>query len=93
MATTTLNFLINFYRIIDANGSMTWTISEDKISVLHYFNDKNTDLQKIFDMLNSLDNGYGLAQRSWKLPFRMQVSDCESWNHDFFTKIEFIVNR
>ena len=93
MGTTTFNFLVNFWRTIEENGSMTWTISEDKISILYYFNDGNTDLQNILDLLNSLGDSYGLAPRGWKLPFRMQVSDSQSWNGDYFKRIESIVNR
>ena len=71
-----------------SNKECTWfkiIISENEISLLYYFNDKNTDLQKNFDLLNSLGDGYGLAQRSWKLPFKMRVSDSESWNRDCMT--------
>ena len=68
------NFLVNFWKTIDENGSMMWIISENKISILYYFNDENTNLHKILVLLNSLGDGYGLAQRGWKLPFRMQVA-------------------
>ena len=34
MAKTTFHFLANFWRTTDENGSMMWTISEDKISIL-----------------------------------------------------------
>ena len=91
MSSTTFNFLDNFWRIIDENGRMTWTMSQYEISILYYFNDENTDLQKIIDLLNSLGDGYSLAQRGWKLPFKMQFSDPELWNCDYFKRIEFIV--
>ena len=74
MAAAMFNFLVNFWKTIDENGSMMWIISENKISILYYFNDENTNLHKILVLLNSLGDGYGLAQRGWKLPFRMQVA-------------------
>ena len=44
--TTAFDYLFNFWRTIDENGSMTWTISDNHISKLYYFNDENLDLQK-----------------------------------------------
>ena len=43
----TFNLLVKFWTSVDENGSMAWTISEDSISILCYFNDDNIDLQKI----------------------------------------------
>lgn len=70
---------------------MTWTISVSHISILYYFNNENLDLQKILDILNSYASSFGLAQRCWKLPFKMQVSDSETWNRNYFKRIEFVV--
>ena len=42
------NFLVNFLTTVDKNGSMTWTVTDDKISILIYFNDENIDLKKFF---------------------------------------------
>lgn len=39
---------------------MTWTISENEIPILYYFNDENIDLQKIIDLLNRLGDGHHL---------------------------------
>ena len=32
--------MVNFWATVDKNGSMTWTVTEDKISILCYFNDE-----------------------------------------------------
>ena len=48
----TLNFMVNFWCTVDENGSITWTVSNDEISILYYFNDENIDLQKILSLLN-----------------------------------------
>ena len=62
------NFLVNFWRPLEENGSMTLTISEDYITC-------------------------SLLQFGWKLLFRMRVSTFETWNHDYFKRIEFFVNK
>ena len=72
---------------------MTWSILNDKISILYYFSDENIDLEKVLELLNSLSHAYGLEQRSWKLPFTMQNSNSESWKYDYYKRIEFIVKR
>ena len=46
--TTALDFLFSFWRTIDENGSMAWTISDNHILILYYFNNENLDLQKKF---------------------------------------------
>ena len=74
------NFIVNFWRKIDENGSMTWKISDNHISIFYYFNDENLDLQNFLDVLNFYASSFGLAQRGWKLPFTMQVSDSGTWN-------------
>ena len=40
------NFLVDFWAEADENGSMTWNVKHDKISILYYFNDENIDLEK-----------------------------------------------
>ena len=45
--TTIFDFLVNFSRTIDEKGSVTWTISDNHISILYYVSDENLDLQKI----------------------------------------------
>ena len=60
---TAFNFIVNFQRTIDENGSMTWTISDNHISILYYFNDKNLDLPNVSDVLNSYPRCFCLAQR------------------------------
>ena len=91
--TTAFDFLFNFWRTIDENGSMAWTISDNHILILYYFNNENLDMQKNLDILNSYASSFGLAQRGWQLPFKMQVSYSETWNRDYFERIEFVVRR
>ena len=45
------NFMVNFWTTVDENGTMTWTVNEDKISTLYYFNDENMDLENILSLL------------------------------------------
>ena len=75
---------------MDENGSMTWTVSNDEISILYYFNDENIDLEKFLSLHNEFAEFHELEQHGWKLPFRMQVSNSETWNNDYFKCIEFI---
>ena len=69
------NFLVDFWAEADENGSMTWNVTRDKISILYYFNDENIDLEKILFLLNEFAKTYGLDSQGWKLPFIMAVSD------------------
>ena len=57
------NFIVNILRTTEENGSMSWTISDNQISILYYFNNENLDLQKILDILNSYASRFALAQR------------------------------
>ena len=84
------NFTINFWTTVDENGSMTWNVTQDKISILYYFTDENIDLQNILSVLNDFVRTYSLDTQGWKLPFTMQVSNSEHWNYDYFKRIEFI---
>lgn len=59
----TFHFIVNILRTIEETGSMPWTISDNQISILYYFNNENLDLQKILDVLNSYASRFGLAQR------------------------------
>ena len=63
------------------------------MSILCYFNDENIDLEYILALLNSFAREYGLESRDWKLPFRMQKSNSESGNYDYFKRVEFIVKK
>ena len=91
--TSAFNFILNFWRTMDESGSMTWTISNNKISILYYFNDESIDLEESFNLLNSSGSSYELNQPGWKLPFIMQVSDPKTWNRDYFKSVEFVVRR
>ena len=57
------NFLVNYWTTADENGSMTWNVTHDKISILHYFNDENIDLEQMLSLLNNSDESYGLQTR------------------------------
>ena len=46
------NFLVNFWIEADGSGSITWNVTRDKISILHYFNDENINLEKMLFLLN-----------------------------------------
>ena len=46
------NFLIDFLHTVDENGSMTWSVSDEKISILYYFNRENINLEYIVLLLN-----------------------------------------
>ena len=89
----TLNLLVNFWTSVDENKSMTWTISEDSISLVYYFNNENIDFEKILQLLNSSALAYNLQQFGWKFPFRMRVSESETRNRDYFKRIKFVVNK
>ena len=69
---------------------MTWTVFQDKISILYYLSDENTDLKNILSLLNDFFRTYGFDTQGWKLPFTMQVSNSERWDYDYFKRIEFI---
>ena len=87
------NFLVNYWTTADENGSMTWNVTHDKISILHHFNDENIDLEQMLSLLNNSDETYGLQTRGQKLWFVMQVSNSEHWNYDYFKRVEFTVKR
>ena len=82
--------MINFWTTVDENGSMTWNVTQDKISILYYFTDENIDLQNILSVLNDFVRTYSIDTQGWKLPFTMQVLNSEHWNYDYFKRIEFI---
>ena len=86
-------FLVNFWTTAYENGSMTWNVTHDRISIFYYFNVENIDLEHKLSLLNNFDETYGLHIRSWKLPFVLQVSNSEHWNYDFFKSVGFIVRR
>ena len=44
-------------------------------------------------LLNSLSRVYGLEDRGWKLPFKMQKSNSESLNYNYFKRMGFVVKR
>ena len=74
------NFFINFWNVTDENDSITWLVTNEKISILFYFNSENLDLDYILSILNSMAREQRIDRMMLKLPFRMQKSDAESWN-------------
>ena len=47
------NFVVNFWTTVDKNGSITWSVTRDKISILYYFNDEDINLENILSLLNT----------------------------------------
>ena len=87
------NLFVDFWCTINKNGSMVWSIFNNKISILYYFNDENIDLEYILGLLNTFAGEYGLKSHGRKLPFKIQKSNFESWNYDCYKRIEFIVKN
>ena len=88
------NFFVNFWTVVDENGSMTWTVTEGKIFILYYFNDeKKYRLENILSLLNSFAFTYGPDAQGWKLPLTMTVSNSEHWNYDYFKRIKFACRK
>ena len=54
----TYNFLVNFWTTVDENGSMTWTVTDDKISISYYFNNKNIDMIILREWSLLLENDF-----------------------------------
>ena len=63
---TAFDYLVNFWRTIDENGSMTWKISDNHMSVLYYLND---------DILNYYASSFGLVG-SCPLRCRFSIRKC-----------------
>ena len=87
------NFFIDFWHTINENSSMTWSVSDKKILLLYYFNSKNIDLEDILLLLNVFGCQQRLSRMGWKLLFKMQNSNSETWNYEFFKRIEFYVKN
>ena len=86
--------MVNFWRTVNENESMNWTVSNGEITMLYYFNDENTDSEKFLSLLNESAEINGLWQHGWELlSFRMQVPNTETWNKDYFKRIEFICRK
>ena len=86
-----INFFFGFWTNVDENGCMTWRVTRNKISILYYFNDEKTDLEKILSILNCFAVKHGLDTRGLKLPFTMEVSKSEDWNYDYYKRIDFFI--
>ena len=62
-----LFFFFFFWCVVDEDGSMTWRILNNKISILHYFNDENVNQENILCLLNCFACEYGLESQGWKV--------------------------
>ena len=54
----TFNFLVNFWTTVDENGNMTWTVTDDKISISYYFNNKHIDMIILREWSLLLENDF-----------------------------------
>lgn len=59
-----------FFEMWDEKGSMTWALSDNKVSFLYYFNKEKIDLGQISDALNVIAVNFSLSS-GWKTPFHM----------------------
>lgn len=59
-----------FFKMWDEKGSMTWALSDNKVSFLYYFNKEKIDLGQISDALNVIAVNFSLSS-GWKTPFHM----------------------
>ena len=62
--------MVNVWATVDENSSRTRAVTEDKISILYYFNDENIDLENTLSILNFAFT-YGLDAQGRKHPFTM----------------------
>ena len=53
-------FMVNFWTTVDENGSMTLTVTQEKISISYYFNDGNINLENILSLLSNFARTYEL---------------------------------
>ena len=79
------NFLIDFLHTVDKNGSMTWSVSNEKILILYYFNRENIDLEYIVLLLNF----FACQQRLDGMETSIQNAKIQS----NFKRIEFYVKN
>lgn len=88
------NCFIQFWRSVDENGSMTWSATSDKLSILYYFNIEILDLNYLLSLLNAFACEVRLDRQGWKLPFKMNATNAEPWiNNDYLKRIEFYVKK
>ena len=66
-----------FFKDCDKNGSLNWSVSNNKFSLFHYYNDNNIDLKKKLNRLNIIANKSELSKKGRKLPFRMEKYNAE----------------
>ena len=73
--------------------TVTWNVTDNKISILYYFNNENINSEQILSLLNNFAETYGLNSMGWKLPFVIQVFNCKHWNCDYFKRVDFVVRK
>lgn len=82
-----------FFKVCDEKGSMTWALSDNKVSFLYCFNEENINLGQISGALNVIVINFGLPSNGCKVPFHMQQSNAESWSDDFAKRVEFFKEK
>ena len=83
-----------FFKDCDENGTLNWSVSNNKFPLFHYYNDNNIDLKKKkLNHLNIIANKPELSKKGWKLPFHMEKRNAEKYNYDLKKKVEFVVKK
>ena len=88
-----LSFFVKFWRSVDENSSITCSATDDKFSILYYFNSKHLDLDYLLSLLNTFVREQQLDRLAWKLPFKMNVPSEELWVYNYFKRIELYVKK
>ena len=82
--------MVSTWKRTDENGSINWRVYSNKLSVFFYFNVENIDLDELLKHFNDNSREFNLPSAGWKLPFKMQKSDAEGWNYDYFKRVETV---
>ena len=88
-----LSFFVKFWCSVDENSNITCSATDDKFSILYYFNSKHLDLDYLLSLLNTFVREQQLDRLAWKLPFKMNVASEEPWVYDYFKRIELYVKK
>ena len=78
---------------MEMGAYLTWSISNNRFLISHYYNNNNIDLSKKLSRLNIIANNSQLSKKGWKLLFRVEKFAAEKWNYDFTKEVEVIVKR
>ena len=83
-----LSFFVKFWRSVDENSSITCSATDDKFSILYYFNSKHLDLDYLLSLLNTFVREQQLDRLAWKFPFKTNAAREEPWVYDYFKRTE-----